>query len=276
MTYAPRLFIINHMKKRLLTAATVLAVALCAAMFIIVYFVPLRFSADETADRLWREMLPRAALGIVLFVLVLLFGYKNIFALKKEGAAKDLLWCLPCLAVALANFPYSALIAGTATIIRTDLIWLFLLKCLLIAVSEELLFRGILLSFFKDIFNCKKHSFLLRVTISSAVFALFHLLNLAEGAAVGATLMQVGYTFLTGLMFAAVTERTGSIWLAIVLHFIFDIGGLIVPELGVGLFQDTIFWIITAVCAAVCALHLIIYAIKTDSNECKENFDENN
>ena len=255
------------MKKYILPTAAILAVAACAGISIVVYFVPVSFSADQTADRLWREVLPRIALSLAMFALVLLCGYKKIFYIKTDGAAKAALWCLPCLLVALANFPYSALISGTAAIERADLVWLFLQKCLFIAVAEELLFRGLLLGFLADVFKQRRHAFLLRVITSSAVFALFHLLNLAEGAAIGPTLLQVGYTFLTGLMFAAVTERTHSIWCAVALHFIFDISGLIVPDLGSGHFQDGVFWALTAICAAICAVHLILYAIRKDRDD---------
>lgn len=255
------------MKTRIKEIAAFLVIAVCVAAFAVIYALPVVFSTDEIENRLWMNVVPRILLGAAVFTLVLICGYGGIFKIKKEGLAKNILWCLPCLAVALANFPYSALADGEAQILRPDLVWLFLLKCLFIAISEELLFRAIVLGFLQETFKKRAHRTLICILISSALFSVFHLLNLIEGAGLGATVLQAGYTFLTGIMFAAVTLKTGNIWAAVLLHFIFDVGGLIVTDLGQGAFQDTVFWVLTAVCAAVCAVHLIIYAINTDRSE---------
>ncbi len=244
------------------------AAVICAvAALIAIYALPLKFSADETADALARDCAVRGALTVAVAALAAKSCGKELFAVRRGRLAADAAWCLPCLAVALANFPFSALASGSAHIDAPGLLWLFLLKCLFIAASEELLFRGLLLRLLCDALKEKPHRFVLAVTLSAAAFGLFHLFNLAEGAALPATLLQVGYTFLTGLMFACVTLKTGNIWGAIVLHFVFDAGGLIITDLGSGAFQDTVFWVLTAVCAAACAVHLIIYAVRRDRQE---------
>lgn len=262
------------MNKKRTTYIAAAVAAVCAAIFLIIYFAPLQFSSDPVCDGLWRDVLPRVALTVAVMAVAALCGYGGFFKISRGDAARNILWCLPCFAVALANFPYSALASGSAVIDRPDLIWLFLLKCLFIAASEELLFRGILLRFLQEVFEKKKHAFILSVVTSSAVFALFHLLNLAEGAGVGATMLQVGYTFLTGLVFACVTARTGNVWGAIIIHFVFDIGGLIVTDLGHGQFQDAVFWALTAIAAAICAVHLVLYAIKRDGAESRSQNDD--
>lgn len=263
----PRLLYNLCMKKYTIAAAG--AIALSAAALIIIYALPVTFSADETTDALARDSAVRGALTVAMVALAALCCGKELFAVRRGHICADIAWCLPCLAVALANFPYSALITGGARIDRPELIWLFLIKCLTISASEELLFRGIALQLLCDVFRDKPHGFILTVAASSAAFGLFHLFNLAEGAALPATLLQVGYTFLTGMMFAAVTLKTGNIWGAMALHFIFDVGGLIVTDLGSGNFQDTLFWVLTAVCAAGCAVHLVVYALRRDRAESK-------
>ena len=244
----------------------IVTLIISAAAFIAIYFAPVEFSPDGTADKLWRDTLTRAVLSAAVLALAALCGYGGYFKVKK-GILKDAAWCLPCLAVALANFPYTALIGGSAHIYRADLIWLFALKCLFIAVSEEILFRGIALDFAKEMTRGKRHAYIVCVTCYSAVFAVFHLFNLIEGAGIAPTLLQVGYTFLTGMMFASVAMRTGNLWGGIILHFIFDIGGLIIGDLGGGAFQDVWFWALTAIAGVVCAVHLIIYAVRRDREE---------
>lgn len=239
----------------------------CVAAVILLYLLPITYSTDETSDWLWRDTVPRLILSIGLVVFIFVYGFGQIFCVRWGEVYKNIVWCLPCFAVVIVNFPFSALMNGSAVIERIDLLWLFLLKCALIALSEELLFRGIMLGIFRDVFNGKRHTFIYCILLSSVVFALFHFFNIAEGASVSATLLQVGYTFLTGIMFAAVTIKTKNIWGATVLHFIFDVGGLIVNDLGYGSFQDGIFWTLTIVCAIICAIHLIIYAVEQEKLE---------
>lgn len=241
-------------------AAAVLAAA--AAAVIIFFCTDITFSPDQKCNTLIEDIIPRAALSAAFIALALLCGFSQPFTLKKENFARNLVWCLPCMAVVAANFPFSALISGDAVVERPDLIWLFLIKCLLIALSEEALFRGFLMQAVAEYVKDRKYSYVLTVVISSAAFALFHLLNLFAGAGVGATLLQTGYTFLTGMMFAAVTCRTGGIWAAVGLHFVFDVGGLLITDLGSGNVHDACFWVLTAIAAVVCAAHLAYDAVK--------------
>ena len=165
-------------KPRIIISAT--AVVLCAAAFAVFYFAPVNLSNDELENALWRDALARAALTGAIAGVAALCNYNIFFVRGARMRCADYLWCLPCLAVALANFPYSALISGTAVIERADLLPAFILKCLFIATSEELLFRGVLLRLLDEIFSESSHKFLKCTIISSAVFALFHLLNLLD------------------------------------------------------------------------------------------------
>lgn len=260
------------MSKKIKITATAFLV-LSVAAFIVIFFVPITYSADKVCDKLWRDTLPRVALSVAIYSLAVICDMRGFFKVHIKDAPRLILWCVPAMLVVIANFPFSALILGTANIERADLIWLFLLKCLFIAISEEVIFRGVLLWLVRDMYKNRRHSFLITVLLSSAIFALFHLLNLAEGAGIGPTLLQVGYTFLTGLMFACTAERTESLWAPIALHFVFDVGGLMITDLGSGTFQDTIFWVLTAVCAAICAVHLILYAISRDRAD-RQNYEK--
>ena len=85
----------------------------------------------------------------------------------------------------------------------------------------------------------------LRVIISAAAFSLFHLLNLLGGAGIGATALQVAYTFLLGCLFGALKEATNCIYFGAIVHALFNFGGNVVTYAGSGQFQDYFFWIIT-------------------------------
>lgn len=216
--------------------------------------------ADETADRLLRETLARTIAFFCILPVLPLCGCGS--SLRIKGGLRGLPWCLPCLLVALCNFPFHALAAGTARVERTDLIWLFALDCLGVGLMEELLFRGLLLPVFFDLFRGRK--VILPVFLDAALFGLWHLANLFYGAPVGATLMQVGYSFLIGGMLSAVFLKTGNMWTSVFLHALFNFGGLLVSTLGSGAFQDTVFWICTALAGTLCLAHVLCYLFKED------------
>ena len=249
-------------KLKLKDVAAIAVIIACAAALAAIYIAPVEFSADKTADGLWRDGVTRALLACAIIALIISCGYTASLTRREKGTAARLLWCLPLLLVAAANFPYSALADGSATVTRPDLIWLFIIKCVMIALSEELLFRGFLLEFLKETFKGKSYEYLKVLLLSSAIFALFHLLNLFEGAGAGATFLQVGYTFLTGITYAAATLHTGNIWAAVFIHALFDVGGLMIGDIGEGPFQDGVFWALTAIAAAICAVHLILHVVK--------------
>lgn len=245
--------------------------ALCVVTVILFSIPSLMPFAEGSAERkLFTDVVPRLVLTAFLVAVLFFGGYRDTLTVPKGEFLRGLLWSVPCFLVALANFPYSALATGSATIERVDLLWLFLLKCLSVALMEELFFRALLVTFVRERVKGKLAAGW-TVLISSAVFALSHLFNLFFGAGVGATFGQVGYTFLLGCMFAVAFLQTKNIWLCVGVHFLFDVGGVIVTDLGSGAFQDTIFWILTVVTAIVCAAEVIytIFKIMAKENDQK-------
>lgn len=215
---------------------------------------------DLALGSLIEGTVPRLSVSVFLIVLITVKG--NAGTLKPKLRGMHLVWSIPCFLVAVVNFPFSALIGGEAVIERVDLLWLFLIKCLAIALFEEIFFRAILLPLFAEWFAKSRGCVLISVLCSSAAFALVHIFNLFFGAGLGETALQVGYTFLLGCMLAVMMLRTGNIWLCVAVHALFDVGGSIVYDLGSGSFQDLIFWILTAVAGLLCAVHIILSLIR--------------
>ena len=235
-----------------------IVLALCLAISVVFGIPQLKLLHDETANGLLLEILSRTGLAAFLVCLFVGFGFKHILCPTKFGFGRAVLWCLPCLAVAIVNFPFSALVNGTATVTYPKLLPLFILSCILIGITEELLFRGLLHDSLKHFFMKYRCGYIYAVLLSSAIFALWHLVNLFFGQSIGATLLQVGYTFLLGAMFAVTLDKTKNIWLCVIVHALFDVGGTIVTDLGSGHFQDLTFWILTAIAGVVCAVHIIL------------------
>lgn len=253
------------MQRKTLSKVAIVAFLALLGIQVILTLVSPTFTADEKVNKLIIEAISRSLSSVAFVVALFYFGYGKSL---KVGLPKigNVIWCLPCFAVAVVNFPFTALIFGKATITYPSYIWLFVLNCLFIGIVEETLFRGIIQPIVADRFKGDKYSSIKTVALTSIIFSLFHLLNLLSGASVGATAMQLGYTFLVGAMFSAIYLKTGNLWYPIILHALFDIGGLLVPTLGTGTFQDGTFWALTAIFGALCGIYIIRYLLKRDKS----------
>ena len=233
---------------------------ICAGIALVFGWPNLIPYSDQILGNLMEDTVPRIAVSIFLIALMITRGYTA--RLKPTWSGMHLLWSIPCLLVAIVNFPFSALIRNVAVIERVDLLWLFLLKCIAIALLEEVFFRALVLPLLMERFAKNRYCIILSVLFSSVLFALMHLFNLFFGAGVGETMLQVGYTFLIGCMLAVMMLRTKNIWLCVIVHALFNVGGMIVTDLGSGPFQDTTFYILTAVVGLSCAVHIILSLIQ--------------
>ena len=250
-------------------------VALCVAAAVavvaaIVFGIPgIIGYGDSRVERLVTDTVTRAAVCVQLVMLLLRSDESKAYLTVRRGWGKALLWSIPCFAVAIVNFPFSAMIRGAATVTRVDLLWLFLLKCASIALLEELFFRALVVPLAKSRIG-GRYATLWAVLLSAAVFGLMHIINLFFGAGIGATLLQVGYTFLIGCMLAVMLLKTGNVWLCVITHFVFDVGGMIITDLGRGLFQDTAFRISTAVVGVLATAYVIATVVCLVRKECAE------
>ncbi len=230
---------------------------LAAAAFAVVWLIAPAWSEDALENRLLQSLIYRI-LGSLVFVFVLLYLSYRLWHKPHLG---DLVVLLPALAVVVNNLPILGLFSGAVWVERTDLIWLFVLDSLLIGVFEELAFRGVLLPVLLERRRSNTRQIMLTTVISSALFGLIHLANLAEGAGIGATVLQVGYSFLIGGMCGIVLLKTGNLLWCILLHGIYDFCGGLIPTLGKGDLWDTPTVVFTAVLAvAVIAWMLYLLA----------------
>lgn len=234
-----------------------------AAAFVAVWLADPVFSPDPLAQTLWKSLLSRI-LGSLVFVFVLVYLRYRVWQRPRRGT----LWAvLPALAVVVNNLPILALATGSARVERTDLIWLFALDALFIGVFEEMAFRGVLFPVLLERYGETRRGIVCTTVLSSAVFGLIHLVNLAEGAGLGPTVLQVGYSFLIGGMCAIVLLRSGNLLFCILLHGIYDFCGGLLPTLGGGSWWDTPTVIVTAVLAVAVTIWMLILLSRTGPEE---------
>lgn len=208
----------------------------------------IRFSSSDLTDGMVKMTVTRAIASIVFIIVPIYLGY-GIFGVKVKNA----LFMLPCAVVALNNLPVIALACGDAAVTGDKrLIALLAAECFFIALFEETAFRGVLTLMICRGANDRKTLFW-RVAASSAIFGLTHLLNLFDGAGIGATLMQIGYSFLIGGMCASLLLVCGSIFPCVIVHAVYDFCGAVVPTLGEGSVWSTPEIVLTATIGVIAA-----------------------
>jgi membrane protease YdiL (CAAX protease family) len=186
-----------------------------ALMWIGTYVVSLSF-ADALSQSLGVEKLLTAPLCLVLTAF-LFYWVKRQALLETYGLAhsasrlrpwKDY-W--PLLLIISTN-----LWGGVALQYSVPETLLYVLSMLCVGFLEELIFRGFLFrALCRD--NLKT-----AILISSVTFGVGHIINLLNGAALGATLLQIVYAVAIGFAFTYLFLAGGSIWPCILCHSVIN------------------------------------------------------
>jgi len=244
--------------RKLCIVLTVISVAL---LLIIEMLRPAPFT-DKSLNDSFFSILTRFIGAALFFILIIYLGYDILK--PKYAVRRSALFALPCLIVAVNNLPYFALIFGNAYVDGTDPeILFFALECLLVASFEEFAFRGVL--FYTLMQKCDSRKKLFKaIIISSVVFGLFHLVNLIYSQNIAAVFLQVGYSALIGAMCAYVLIKTGSIWICVIVHAVYNFCGQIVPRLGGGVMLNVPQIIITVIIAIFCTIYIVISLLKSE------------
>ena len=239
-----------------------------AAVLILVWleFFPPKYSADPLYDELWRVTVSRLAGALLFLPAAIVTGYR-VYGVKRGITRLDLLTVAAAAVVVINNFPFIGVISGNAVLTREGkTVALFALYCLSIGLFEEIAFRGVLfLSILEGRRGSKKEIFISTVA-ASALFGAVHLVNLIAGAAPGGVFLQVGYSFLIGGMCSIVLLRTGCVWICVILHFVFDFAGYLIPKLGDGIIWDPVTVALTAA-IGVAVLAFMLYVMSRTGPE---------
>lgn len=129
----------------------------------------------------------------------------------EKGAAKRMLYFSPLLLIALSPFAAGINFNGGAALIFANL---FL--TLGIGMAEEIFFRGIICGLWLECGVGKA------MMLSSVLFGLSHILNLAGGADFGETILQICFALVYGMVFALIFAESGSLLPCVLLHALHD------------------------------------------------------
>lgn len=228
-------------------------------------FVPITLNQDERISEMLAASLTRL-FGSICFICIIFYLDYNVLSFRISR--KALIITLPCLLIAVNNAPIIALISGSARVTEnTVFVLVYAIKCLYIGLFEECAFRGVFFPLILTRTGKDAKGIFLGIILSSALFGLIHLLNLFGGAGFGATMLQIGYSFLVGGMMSFVLIKTGSIWPCVFLHAIYDFGGYLISTAGEGVLWDTPTVVITAVLTIIVAAYIIFMLFKTKEEE---------
>jgi hypothetical protein len=150
-----------------------------------------------------------AAIGLLLFAI-------------KVFKWHDLNFTRPHSLVRVMWFPaiYLVLFAGVVMFIGApawSVVMFVTINTLMVGVSEEVMFRGVLFRAFD-----KAMSIWLAIILTSILFGAVHILNVFITGQLGPAIMQSIAAVMSGFVFMAILIRTGSIWPAIIYHFFWD------------------------------------------------------
>ncbi len=219
----------------------------------------------------WNDIALRLFGTAVCIALMWRFSYTHLLVPKRPKLSR-LLVVLPFFAIAVNNFPFLSVLMGEASLqgATLDGVLAYAGICLCVGLFEEMAFRGCVFVIALERTD-KIASAPLRVlaasVISSAVFGLVHLTNLFAGASVGATLLQVSYSFLIGGMCAIMLVKTQNIWYCVLCHAIYNFAGGVVPELGSGRLWTAPTVILTVVVSLIVVVYTFAVLFRISSDE---------
>lgn len=208
----------------------VLLIGIIIVMILFQFVISPLFGTSKDQEIMINTII-RILAGVGFIIVLWGFGYKKMFRFASIGSS--LIIAIPAILISINNFPIIAFFDGRAILIDPFYrVILFLIESLSVGFFEEILFRGIILMMLIERLSSKKHGIWIAVMVSSIVFGMMHLFNLFNGAHLGDTLLQIGYSTLMGMLWAVMYLRTKNLWLTMLLHASYNFFGQVMFYLG--------------------------------------------
>lgn len=167
--------------------------------------------------------------GIVIWSLVVItltyyiINYRGIsmlgFCKVKKGTAKRVLYYLPLLFIA-----FSPLVVGVDLEEGVAFLFASLFLTLGIGMAEEIFFRGIICNLWL------KQGVVKAMLLSSVLFGMSHILNVAGGAALLTTILQICFAIVYGMVFTLIFIEGNSLLPCVLMHALHDFCSFISAE----------------------------------------------
>ncbi len=248
---------------RIRNIAEIAVILVLCAITLVLDFWEIEYPLNEVRNRFLNNIVQQICGGAAVLLLM------HRLNIRLLGKPQNLLYLIPCLIVAIDNFPFYAYFSGKMQLVHTDFIdvLLFGLNCFAVGLFEEGIFRGIIFCVLAGLFSKDKKGLWKTYVVSSVLFGVAHLFN---GFSMG-TLLQVGYSVLTGGLFAFVLLKTKNILCCAFVHGLYNFCGLLfdIPErmgLGGGVVID-LGTAITMLIVSILAISFVLWSIHRYSDE---------
>jgi membrane protease YdiL (CAAX protease family) len=253
------------MKKTIKNKIVDVAIVAFLVLTVLFEFVKIDFCANDLHN------------GFLQKILGLVFGTVAVYAVmlrinvKLFSKPEKILFFLPCLVVAVNNFQFYSYFSGNMTLVHNGFwdFFLFAIYCIAVGLFEEGVFRGVITPLIASFFPSNKKGLWCTFILSSVVFGCVHLFNLFSGAGFVGTILQVGYSILTGGLFTFVLFKTKNIFLCAFTHAIYNFGGQLFSPQGLGagvVFDATTAWCM-AIVGVIVGVFVLISVAKYSSEE---------
>lgn len=150
--------------------------------------------------------------AFMLIVPIMLGRDENLFDFKLHGFLKGVAATVVVLVIYIAALYVVALLTGKSLSFRQYGYMLYLVQLLMVAIPEEVFFRGYLQKEFGNDIRA--------IVIVSVLFAISHFIAicLATGAGMNMCVQNI-LTFFPSLVMGYLYYRTGTIWSSVFFHF---------------------------------------------------------
>lgn len=179
-----------------------------------------------------------------MLVMARLLGMGYTFRPSRQSFRSKLLPCLPLLLIYTLSLFGSAAAAEIWTLepLPVSEILYFLLCMLVVGLTEELIFRGLITRMIYEKYGRTSVGVWFSVLFSSLLFGVIHISNAVNGEiALQGVLIQVVAAICLGICLSAIYLRTGSYWTVALLHGYMDFCALFTSGVfGVEDFQDVV------------------------------------
>ncbi|AUD62174.1 hypothetical protein BK010_00615 [Tenericutes bacterium MO-XQ] len=233
-----------HTHQKIITMALI-------ALMIFISFIDIPFVSDAQDQVIISNILVRSIGGFIVVYWMIILGYAWLFKFHKGFQAFIIM--IPGFLISINNFPIIAFLDDRASLTAPLYrVFLFFLECLSVGFFEEVIFRVVLLIFLLKTFSKLKMNLIFSIVLSSLIFALSHIFNLFSGASYSDTFLQIGYSFLVGMMWAVMFLKTKNIWLTILLHATFNFFGQVMFYLGDVSYRYDFYTVIITIILGLC------------------------
>ena len=162
----------------------------------------------------------------ICLYLIRKLNYSDVLKFGTSSGLKVIYLVWPAVILIFINMPYDLILSGKYSA-DVSLILPLILRFTGTGLIEEGFFRGLILAVLLSVWGINKKGIYRSVIVSSVFFGLVHLtnlLNILKGKDVMIeTISQVFYATFLGILFAAIYLRTKNLWIAVIIHALFDI-----------------------------------------------------